>query len=214
MVTRKTMRALEADLVAALRRSRKAFAVFQAMPPSHRQRWVAYAAEPKGVEARARRIARCVKDLSGAKQPGVASGYSGTPLVQKLGVKEGHRVALLGAPATLPAGLAALPAGVKARTKLGADDSDVIVLFADARADLVRRFSEAARRLAPDGGLWVAWPKRASGVVTDLTEDVVREIALAAGLVDNKVCAIDQTWSGLRCVYRLADRPVRTAQRR
>jgi len=84
--------------------------------------------------------------------------------------------------------------------------ADVVVLFADRLADLRRRLPAAAAAIRPDGGLWVAWPKRASGVSTDLTEDVVRELGVAAGLVDNKVCAIDETWSGLRLVVRLRDR--------
>ena len=85
----------------------------------------------------------------------------------------------------------------------------MIVLFVVDHQSLRRRLGEAARRLQPNGGLWVAWPKKASRVPTDVTEDRVREVALAAGLVDNKVCAIDETWSGLRCVYRVADRPGR-----
>ncbi|MEZ0284067.1 MAG: DUF3052 family protein [Thermoleophilia bacterium] len=84
--------------------------------------------------------------------------------------------------------------------------ADVVVLFARRRADLERRLPRAHAAIRPDGGIWVAWPKRASGVPTDLTEDVVREIGLAAGLVDNKVCAIDATWSGLRLVVRRRDR--------
>ena len=88
-----------------------------------------------------------------------------------------------------------------------AGTSDVILLFCTRRAELEKRFAQAVGRLDPSGGLWIAWPKRASGVATDLSEDVVRGIALAAGLVDNKVCAVDETWSGLRCVVRLADRP-------
>ena len=83
---------------------------------------------------------------------------------------------------------------------------DVIVFFTVRRAELERRFRPSCGAIERDGGLWIAWPKRSSGVATDLTEDVVREIALAGGLVDNKVCAIDETWSGLRLVYRLADR--------
>jgi hypothetical protein len=85
----------------------------------------------------------------------------------------------------------------------------VIVAFFIRRSALERRFSRLAVALEPDGGLWIAWPKRSSGVTTDLTEDVVREIAIANGMVDNKVCAIDDTWSGLRLVYRLRDRPSR-----
>jgi hypothetical protein len=82
-----------------------------------------------------------------------------------------------------------------------------MVLFALSQADVLRRFALAAKRLAPAGGLWVAWPKRASGVTTDVTENTVRAVMLGAGLVDNKVCAIDDTWSGLRAVIRVADRP-------
>jgi hypothetical protein len=92
----------------------------------------------------------------------------------------------------------------------------VIVFFATRRRELERRFPVFARALVPDGGLWVGWPKRTSGVASDLTGDVAREIGLTAGLVDNKVCAIDEIWSGLRFVHRLADRPavVRPARRR
>ena len=84
---------------------------------------------------------------------------------------------------------------------------NVMIFFTSERAELVRRFSALARRLCPAGGLWISWPKKASGVSTDLTEDRVREVGLAAGLVDNKVCAVDETWSGLRFVFRLKDRP-------
>ena len=133
-------------------------------------------------------------------------GYSGTPLPTKLGIKEGQRIVFLSAPARLPVGLTALSSGVGRVLPRGSSRCDIILLFVDRLADLPRRFAAAARALAPDGGLWVAWPKRASGVATDVTEDRVREVALAAGLVDNKVCAIDEVWSGLRCVYRLEDR--------
>ena len=137
------------------------------------------------------------------------AGYSGTPLLQKLGIKDSHRIALIDAPAEAPAGLDDLPSSVAVRRDLRTGNLDVIVLFVVDQQSLRRRFPETARRLRPNGGLWVAWPKKASGVTTDVTEDRVREVALAAGLVDNKVCAIDETWSGLRCVYRLADRPPR-----
>ena len=135
------------------------------------------------------------------------AGYSGTPLWRKLGVREGHRLALLDAPDDLP--LADLPAGVDLRRRLGGE-LDVIVVFTTRRADLARRWPALLRALVVDGGLWVAWPKRASGVATDMTEDVVREVALPTGMVDNKVCAIDATWSGLRCVLRRELRPGRT----
>jgi hypothetical protein len=136
------------------------------------------------------------------------AGYSGTPLPRKLGIKPAHTVALLGAPAGFARLLGPLPAGVKTVTALdGRAPFDVIVLFVTTAAELTRRFVPTARRLEPNGGLWVAWPKKASGVPTDVTEGLVRAVALDAGLVDNKVCAIDDTWSGLRNVVRLADRP-------
>jgi hypothetical protein len=135
------------------------------------------------------------------------AGYSGTPLPKKLGIKEGHRVALLQAPAGFAATLGALPAGVAVRDGLrGKEPLDLIVFFTASRADLERRFAKLAGRLVSSGGLWISWPKKSSGVATDLTENIVREIGLDAGLVDNKVCAVDETWSGLRFVVRLADR--------
>jgi hypothetical protein len=134
------------------------------------------------------------------------AGYSGTPLPRKLGIKEGHRLALIGAPGGFDTTLGELPEGVEIRTS-ARGRSDVIVCFLVRRAELVRRFDTLRRALEYDGGLWIAWPKRASAVETDVTEDVVRETALERGLVDNKVCAIDETWSGLRLVYRLKDRP-------
>jgi len=136
------------------------------------------------------------------------AGYSGTPLPQKLGIKPAHAVALLGAPAGFTRVLGTLPAGVRTATALaGRAPFDVIVLFVTSAAELARRFVPTAKRLDPSGGFWVAWPKKASGVPTDVTEHIVRAVALEAGLVDNKVCAIDATWSGLRNVVRLADRP-------
>jgi hypothetical protein len=136
------------------------------------------------------------------------AGYSGTPLARKLGIKAGHRVALLGAPDDLGTTLGALPADVTLRTDLRTKGAfDVIVCFTKSHMELRERFAGLAARLDPAGGLWIAWPKRTSRVPTDLTEDVVRAVALEAGLVDNKVCAVDNTWSGLRLVYRLQDRP-------
>jgi hypothetical protein len=134
------------------------------------------------------------------------AGYSGTPLAKKLGIKPGHRVAFPGARDGFEAGLGGLPEGVRVKARAAAP-VDVIVFFTTARRELERRFDTLKRALDPAGGLWVAWPKRSSGVATDLTEDVVREVALERGLVDNKVCAIDETWSGLRLVYRRRDRP-------
>ncbi len=144
------------------------------------------------------------------------AGYSGTPLAKKLGIKEGHVVALLSAPAAFERTLEGLPPGVRfARAAKGT--ADVVLLFAKSRADFEERFEKAALAITPSGGLWVAWPKKASGVATDMTEHVVRDVALRAGLVDNKVCAIDGVWSGLRLVHRLENRPnveARAASRR
>ena len=136
------------------------------------------------------------------------AGYSGTPLPKKLGLKEGHTLLLDGAPDGFDATLGELPPGV-AHAAAADGAVHVIVAFTKARADLERRFAALKAALAFDGGLWIGWPKRASGVTTDVTEDVVRAIGLAHGLVDNKVCAIDETWSGLRFVYRRQDRPPR-----
>jgi hypothetical protein len=133
------------------------------------------------------------------------AGYSGTPLTRKLGIKEESRVAVLGAPADFEATLGGLPDGVMVRAT-ARGKLDVLLCFLTERPALERRFDALKRAIYPDGGLWIAWPKRSSGVATDLTEDVVREVALDRGLVDNKVCAIDETWSGLRLVHRVVDR--------
>jgi hypothetical protein len=136
------------------------------------------------------------------------AGYSGTPLVKKLGIKPGARVALVGAPAGfVESTLGPLPDGVVCRGDIRGGTLEVIVAFCERRSQLERRLPALCRALDPAGGLWIAWPKRASGVKTDLGDDVVRRLGLEAGLVDNKVCAIDSVWSGLRFVYRLRDRP-------
>jgi hypothetical protein len=134
------------------------------------------------------------------------AGYSGTPLATKLGIKEGHRVAFLSAPDGFRELVGELPEGVSIKTR-ASRPLDVIVFFTKRRAELERRLPALRRALAPAAGLWIAWPKRSSGVQTDLTEDVARELGLANRLVDNKVAAIDETWSGLRLVIRLRDRP-------
>ena len=139
------------------------------------------------------------------------AGYSGTPLSQKLGIKAGARVALVRAPDGFEDTLYPLPDRVVLRAQArGAQD--VLVFFATRRAELERRFDSFARAIAPAGGLWIAWPKKTAGVATDLTENVVRDVGLAHGLVDNKVCAVDDTWSGLRFVLRVRDRPARTSR--
>ncbi len=137
------------------------------------------------------------------------AGYSGTPLVSKLGIKPGATLALIGAPDDFDRTLGELPDGVAIRRRLQGR-LDVIVAFYVERSALERRLPALRGALQPAGGLWLAWPKRASGVATDLSDNVVRELGLAAGLVDNKVCAIDAVWSGLRLVYRRRDRPAIT----
>jgi hypothetical protein len=134
------------------------------------------------------------------------SGYSGTPLPRKLGIKPEARVALINAPDGFDETLGELPPGVVVRRRATGAGFDVIVAFCRARAHLEHALPRWRGGLDKAGGMWIAWPKRASGIDTDIGEGVVRELGLAAGLVDNKVCAIDATWSGLRFVYRLADR--------
>ena len=129
------------------------------------------------------------------------AGYSGTPLPKKLGIKDDHRVAAIDAPPEF----AALVDGVPLATALRGQ-FDVIVFFTTERRKLEQRLDVLRRAMKPETGLWIAWPKKASKVPTDMTEDVVREVALPTGLVDNKVCAIDETWSGLRLVIRLEHR--------
>jgi hypothetical protein len=130
-----------------------------------------------------------------------AAGYSGTPLVRKLGFKPGLRAVYVGAPASFATLLGDLPDGVRVLAR-PAQDLDLAVLFVRERRQLERRLPGLQAKLAPAGMIWVAWPKRASKVATDMTEDVVRDVALPRGLVDVKVCAIDETWSGLKLVIR------------
>jgi hypothetical protein len=130
-------------------------------------------------------------------------------LPKKLGITEGSRVALVSAPDGFEHELDPLPAGVRL-LKQPRSNLDVVVFFVTRRAELARRFPRLAAVLHHDGGLWVAWPKRTAGVATDLCERDVREVGLAAGLVDNKVCAVDDVWSSLRFVHRLSDRPPAT----
>ena len=134
-----------------------------------------------------------------------AVGYSGTPLPRKLGIEESSRLLLAGAPPDFGAMLGGLPPGVE-HVGAGAGEVDVIVVFVRELAPLRAQFGALAAALRPAGGLWVAWPKRSSGVATDLSENVVRDVGLGEGLVDNKVCAIDEVWSGLKFVRRLEDR--------
>jgi hypothetical protein len=132
----------------------------------------------------------------------MAAGYSGTPLPKKLGIGEGARVVVIGAPRGFELGT--LPTGATLAGRLaGTAPYDVLVAFCGMRATFERGLATWRARMTPAAGLWIAWPKKASGVATDMTEHVVREVALPTGLVDNKVCAIDETWSGLRLVIRV-----------
>lgn len=124
------------------------------------------------------------------------AGYSGTPLLKKLGIKEGHRVLVRNAPAGLPAELAEY---TEARPK---KDLDVALLFAKSAAAYPAELAKLMFAITADGMIWVAWPKKSSGIQTDLTENVIRNQALKTHLVDVKVCAIDETWSGLKLVIR------------
>jgi hypothetical protein len=136
------------------------------------------------------------------------AGYSGTPLVQKIGIKPGHRLVLRNHPASFLRDLGKLPDDVVAGERLSGE-ADVVVSFTDRRSALEKVFPVLAGKLQPEGMLWIAWPKRSSGKATDLDENLVRDTGLGFGLVDVKVCAIDETWSGLKFVIRLKDRPAR-----
>ena len=130
-------------------------------------------------------------------------GYSGTPLVKKLGIKEDARLHFASAPKNFRSLLGPLP---KTKAVADGDTLDFAILFVKSRKELAKQFPVLRDRLESNGMLWVSWPKRASGVTTDLTEGIVRDYGLGAGLVDVKVCAIDDTWSGLKFVRRLKDR--------
>jgi hypothetical protein len=136
------------------------------------------------------------------------AGYSGTPLIKKLGVKEGFTVGLVNAPKSFRKDLGELPPKTKLVTNL-TEGLDVIVWFTDAAKGIENRFAILANKLVSSGSLWVAWPKKSSGVQTDLSFDVVQHAGLDCGLVDVKICAIDEIWSGLKFVYRVKDRPRR-----
>ena len=136
----------------------------------------------------------------------MARDYSTTPLPKKLGIGESSRVAVVGAPRGFVQSIGVSP---RARGAV-----DVLVFFTTRRAELERRFGSLAGRLEPAGGVWVAWPKKSADTPTDLSFEDVQRIGLAAGLVDNKSCAIDETWQALRFVIRREDRPVREAARR
>lgn len=133
------------------------------------------------------------------------AGYSGTPLVKKLGIKEGNSLVLVSAPTGFTELLEGLPTSVQVSNSISGR-IDVAILFALKKVDLERKFERLAKVLTANGMIWVAWPKKASGVVSELSEESVQKIGLSNGLVDVKVCAIDDTWSGLKFVIRKVDR--------
>jgi hypothetical protein len=133
------------------------------------------------------------------------AGYSGTPLPKKLGLKEGSRIALINAPKDFPQQLGELPQNAEIVTRV-TKPLDIILLFVLTERALLRDFEKLAGKLASNGMIWVAWPKKSAGVVTDLSFERVQRIGLDSGLVDVKICAIDDVWSGLKFVLRLKDR--------
>src|SRR5213075_1472221 len=140
------------------------------------------------------------------------AGYSGTPLVKKLGIKPDFNIAFVNPPTNFVNQIE-LPPSVTVKSLSKSKDLDFILLFVKTRVVLTGAFAQCALKLTSNGMLWVSWPKRASGVATDVNENVVREIGLQAGLVDVKICAVDETWSSMKFVYRLKDRPELKASR-
>jgi hypothetical protein len=136
------------------------------------------------------------------------AGYSGTALAKKLGIKEGSRVFVVDAPKGYAKLVGPLPPGVRLVPRVDAH-TDMVHIFASERKRLRRALESALAKLQPAGTIWVSWPKKASKVPTDITEDTVRELALPLGLVDIKVCAVDEVWSGLKLVLRKENRALR-----
>jgi hypothetical protein len=136
------------------------------------------------------------------------AGYSGTPLPRKLGLKEDSRIALINAPKDFAPKLGELPHGAEILTRV-TKPIDIALLFVLTERALLRDFDKLTKKLATNGMIWVAWPKKSSGVETELSFERVQRIGLDSGLVDVKICAIDEVWSGLKFVIRLKDRPQR-----
>lgn len=137
------------------------------------------------------------------------AGYSSTPLPKKLGIKEQSRIALVNAPKNFSVYLGPLPPGAEVAKGL-TEPLDIVLLFVTSERALARDFAKLSEKLATSGMIWIAWPKKSSGVATDLSFERVQRIGLDAGLVDVKICAIDDTWSGLKFVFRLKDRKTRS----
>jgi hypothetical protein len=132
-------------------------------------------------------------------------GYSGTPLPKKLGIKDGFCVSFFAPPSDVMSELKASLAGCKLNQN-GKVPLDFAMIFTKSKSELSKEFKRVSKALAPAGMLWISWPKKSSGVATDITENIVRDIGLAIGLVDVKVCAVTDIWSGLKFVRRLKDR--------
>jgi hypothetical protein len=141
------------------------------------------------------------------------AGYSGTPLATKLGIKPGSSVFVEGAPSTYEQILAPIPADVTIQAAIDAS-TDVAHLFSTSKTTLASALKKSLRNLRPDAAIWVSWPKKSSKVPTDITEDTIRELAFPLGLVDIKVCAVDDVWSGLKLVIRKENRPAATPKKR
>lgn len=133
------------------------------------------------------------------------AGYSGTPLAKKLGIKDDFRLMFVNAPDGFQKELGELPPGVEIASR-GNKPFNLIILFVDSERRLKKEFAKLAEKIVRNGMIWVAWPKKSSGVATDLTFDNVQQIGLRAGLVDVKICAVNEIWSGLKFVYRVKDR--------
>jgi hypothetical protein len=133
------------------------------------------------------------------------AGYSDTPLAKKLGIKESSRIGLVNGPEGFQKQLGILPANAQIVARL-LKPLDIILLFTGAEKTLIKDFPSLAKKLSTNGMIWIAWPKKSSGVPTDLSFERVQRIGLQCGLVDVKICAIDEIWSGLKFVYRLKDR--------
>ncbi len=133
------------------------------------------------------------------------AGYSGTPLVRKLGIKPGFSLTVIGAPMDYAGLLGEMPDNVQISERINAA-ADCVHLFETSRAGLAAHLKTLTKNLKPQGMVWVSWPKKSSGVASEIREDTIRELALPLGLVDVKVCAVDDTWSGLKLVWRLEQR--------
>jgi hypothetical protein len=136
----------------------------------------------------------------------MSAGYSGTPLAKKLGFKPRQRVSAPGAPPNYRQLLAPLPEGVEFQARMS-KTTDIVHVFTASKAELAKTLASCRKTLGPQAAIWVSWPKKASKVPTDITEDTIRAVALPLGLVDIKVCAVDETWSGLKLVLRKELRP-------